>query len=54
MPTGNWFYDNLMARRQAQEMADALERAKRPRRPGGRLLLWIILALVVFAYAHAK
>jgi len=44
MSTGNWFYDNSMARRQAQEMAAALdarerkhvrERADNLRRTGG-------------------
>jgi hypothetical protein len=31
MSTGNWVYDNLMARRQAQEMASAFERSQRAR-----------------------
>jgi hypothetical protein len=29
MSTGNWFYDNMMARRQAREMAAALDDASR-------------------------
>ncbi len=31
MSTGNWFYDNMMARRQAREMAAALDDAARKR-----------------------
>ncbi len=39
MSTGNWFYDNMMARRQAREMAAALDDAER--RPCYTLLLTV-------------